>query len=62
MEKYLDSLTDYAVSACGNSVSEDVAGEMNLLSLGDCGASALSIESVSSTSRSETSESMTSDS
>lgn len=59
MEKYLDSLTDYAGSACGDSVSEDIAQTMNLLSLSDCGASAPSIETVSSKSLSQGSESMT---
>lgn len=33
MDKYLDSMTDYAGSVCGDSVSDDVAEEMRRLSL-----------------------------
>ncbi|CAI6339555.1 unnamed protein product [Periconia digitata] len=33
MDKYLDSVTDYAGSMCGDSVSDDVAEEMRCLSL-----------------------------
>jgi hypothetical protein len=33
MDKYLDSITDYAGSVCGDSVSDDVAEEMHRLSL-----------------------------
>ena len=32
MDKYLDSMTDYAGSVCGGSVSDDVAEEMRRLS------------------------------
>jgi hypothetical protein len=39
MEKYPDSLTDYASSVWGDSVSEDVAREMNLCSLGNSSTS-----------------------
>jgi hypothetical protein len=58
MEKYFDSLTDYASSVCGDSVSEDVAREMNLLSLGNSGTSTPFIEADPSTSL-ETTKSMT---
>jgi hypothetical protein len=33
MDKYLDSMSDYAGSVCGDSVSDDVAEEMRRLSL-----------------------------
>src|SRR5262245_61634186 len=33
MDKYLDSMTDYAGSTCGDSISDDVAEEMHRLSL-----------------------------
>lgn len=33
MDEYLDSMTDYAGSICGDSVSDDVAEEMRRLSL-----------------------------
>lgn len=59
MDKYLDRLTDYAGSACGDSVPEDVANEMNLLSLDDSGSRTSTSESVSSTPFLQASESMT---
>lgn len=59
MEKYFDSLTDYAGSVCGDSVSEDVAREMNLLSLDDSGTKTPSLEPEPLTLLSDTPNSMT---
>ena len=39
MDKYLDSMTDYAGSVCGDSVSDDVAEEMYRHSLEDTASS-----------------------
>jgi hypothetical protein len=59
MEKYPDSLTDYASSVWGDSVSEDVAREMNLCSLGNSSTSTPFLEADPSTYFLGTTKSMT---